>query len=368
MKKRIAAISSAAILTIAVLFLLQQLLVPKYMSEIYEGAMIGEYYDEVKQGRHQVLFVGDCELYENISPITLYQEYGITSYIRGSAQQLVWQSYYLLEDALRYETPDVVVFSVLAMKFNEPQNEAYNRMSIDGMRLSPSKIGAIMASKVEQNDEDGTQGESVLSYLFPLLRYHDRWKELTMDDVKYMFRRPKVTHNGFMMRCDVKPVTRIPEAPPLPDYQFGEKAYEYLDKITALCKQKGIPLVLVKAPSLYPHWYPEWEQQIIDYADKHDLLYINTLELQQQIGLTFTGDKADTYDGGLHLNCAGAEKVARYLGKELQSRYNLPDMRKDPDTQKVWDKKIAAYQQMKAAQLQEIATDGKVKTFLVPAV
>lgn len=359
MKKRIA-VCAAAILTIAVLFLLQQLLVPKYMSEIYEGAMIGEYYEEVKQGRHQVLFVGDCELYENISPITLYQEYGITSYIRGSAQQLVWQSYYLLEDTLRYETPDVVVFSVLAMKFNEPQNEAYNRMSIDGMRLSPSKIGAVLASKTEE--------ESVLSYLFPLLRYHDRWKELSSEDVKYMFRRPKVTHNGFMMRCDVKPVTRIPDPPPLPNYQFGDKAYEYLDKITALCKEKKIPLVLVKAPSLYPHWYPEWDQQMVDYANKHGLLYINTLEKLEEIGLSFTGEQADTYDGGLHLNCAGAEKLARYLGKLLQERYQLADMRKDPKTSELWNQKIAAYEKMKAAQLQEIATDGKVKTFLVPSV
>ena len=61
--------------------------------------MTAEYYDETLD--HDVLFVGDCELYENISPIKLWQDHGITSYIRGSAQQLVWQSYYLLEDALK---------------------------------------------------------------------------------------------------------------------------------------------------------------------------------------------------------------------------------------------------------------------------
>ena len=47
------------------------------------------------------------------------EKYGITSYIRGSAQQLTWQSYYLLEDALKHETPKVVVFNVLALKYNE---------------------------------------------------------------------------------------------------------------------------------------------------------------------------------------------------------------------------------------------------------
>ena len=53
--------------------------------------MIAEYYQEEKN--HDVIFVGDCELYENISPQVLWDEYGINSYIRGSAQQLIWQSY-----------------------------------------------------------------------------------------------------------------------------------------------------------------------------------------------------------------------------------------------------------------------------------
>lgn len=31
-----------------------------------------------------MIFIGDCELYENISPVTLWEEYGINSYIRGT--------------------------------------------------------------------------------------------------------------------------------------------------------------------------------------------------------------------------------------------------------------------------------------------
>ncbi len=38
---------------------------PKYASSVYEGALIREYYDEVKD--HDVIFIGDCEVYENIS-------------------------------------------------------------------------------------------------------------------------------------------------------------------------------------------------------------------------------------------------------------------------------------------------------------
>ena len=127
-------LSAAAVL--AVLYFLQRLLMPKYMSGVVEGAMVSEYYGEEKD--HDVIFIGDCELYENISPMVLWEEYGINSYIRGTAQQLIWQSYYLMEETFAYETPEVVVFNVLSMKYDEPQKEAYNRMTLDGMRLKAS--------------------------------------------------------------------------------------------------------------------------------------------------------------------------------------------------------------------------------------
>ena len=144
-------------------FLLQKLLIPKYISDVPEGSLIEEYYNE-KVFDHDVVFIGDCEVYENISPVQLWKDYGISSYIRGSAQQLIWQSYYLMEDTLRYEKPDVFVFNVLSMKYGEPQNEAYNRLNLDGMKWSKSKWNAIEASMTDE--------ESMIDYLFPLLRYH----------------------------------------------------------------------------------------------------------------------------------------------------------------------------------------------------
>ena len=96
-------------------------------------------------------------MYESFIPAVLWQEYGISSYVRGSAQQLVWQSYYMLADALRHETPRVVVFNVLSLMYGEPQSEAYNRMTLDGMEWSSVKVSAIRAS--------ATAGESLASYL-----------------------------------------------------------------------------------------------------------------------------------------------------------------------------------------------------------
>lgn len=120
-----------------VIGVLQRILTPKYVSSIPEGSMIAEYYDSPKNT--DVLILGDCEVYENISNVAMYQNYGVTSYTRGSSEQLIWQSYYLLEDTLQYQKPKVVILNVLALSEAEAKSEAYNRMTLDGMRWSKSK-------------------------------------------------------------------------------------------------------------------------------------------------------------------------------------------------------------------------------------
>lgn len=340
----------AVLLCVLGFFLLQRLVMPKYMDDVLEGSFIEEYYSETTN--HDVVFIGDCELYENFNPITLWEDYGITSYIRGSAQQLIWQSYYLLEDTLRKETPKVVVFNVLSLKYNEPQREEYNRMTLDGMQWSKAKVDDINASM--------TKGESFLDYVFPFLRYHSRITQLTDSDFKYYFKKRKVTNNGYYMRVDVAPVTGKVEDIPPDNYEFGDNAWKYMDKITKLCKEKGIQLVLVKAPSLSPVWYDEYEKQVVDYAKKNNLPYINYLKLTDQIPIDYS---KDTYDEGLHMNLPGAVKLSLHLGEVLQKDYKLPDHREDKKLKKIWAKKVEFYSDMKKAQYKELEKYGYLKSF-----
>jgi hypothetical protein len=205
-----------------------------------------------------------------------------------------------------------------------------------------------------------TPEEDFLSYLFPIFRFHDRWEELTAEDLAYFFARKRVGHNGYYMRNDVKPVSVIPEGPKLEDYRFGENSYEYLDKITNLCKSEGIDLLLVKAPTVYPYWYPQWDAQIREYAREHDLRFINFLDLTEEIGLDFA---KDTYDGGLHLNRIGAEKLTAYTGKILVEAYGLRDRRGDEGVAAVWREKTRAYEEMAETQQREIEKYGEIRTF-----
>lgn len=332
MKKLKTVLSVIAVLMAfaAVFCLVTRLLSPKYMTDLVEGSMISQYYGEA--GGHDVVFIGDCEVYANYSPMEMYRSQGITAYIRGSSQQLLWQSYYILKETLNYETPKAVVLNVNAMRYSEPVKEEYNRLTIDNMRWSAEKVGIIQASMTEE--------ENFLSYVFQILRYHSRFDDLTVEDFEYLFKRKDNTWNGYLVNRNISPAGQLPVKRPLADYRFGDICYEYLDKITDLCEENGVGLILVKAPSLYPYWYEEYDAQIAAYAEQNGLSYYNFTEKVDEIGLDF---QVDTYDAGLHLNHTGAVKLSNYFARILAQEHDLADHRNDPEIAEIYEEKLKRY-------------------------
>ena len=333
MKKRIIITVSALLAVALILAFLQALVVPKYTDNA-EGLLTGEYYAEA--GAHDVIFVGDCEVYESFIPAVLWEKHGISSYVRGNAQQLTWQSYYMLEDTFRYEKPKVVVFNVLALKYGEPQREEYNRMTVDGMKWSASKIGAIRASM--------TEDESFLDYVFPLLRFHSRITDLTADDFKYIFSAKKVTHSGYLMQKGIDPMVGEPPTDGREelDYTLPETSMEYLDKMRTLCADNGAELVLIKSPtnSWAYWWHDEWDEQVRAYAEEKGLAYYNFIDDTQEIGIDYS---TDTYDKGVHLNVYGAEKMTDHFGKILKEKHGLAELSHDDATASAWQERVQAY-------------------------
>ena len=151
---------------------------------------------------------------------------------------------------------------------------------------------------------------------------------------------PEVSDSGYLMQTDIRPVESFPVMPPLADPSFADVCWEYLDRIRLLCEKNDTELVLIKAPSLYPHWYDEWETQIEEYSEKYGIKYYNLLEVTDEIGIDWS---VDTYDKGLHLNVYGAEKLSVYFGKILSEELDVSDKRGSKEDVKIWQTKCDIY-------------------------
>ena len=328
--KNIFSVIAVLLVFALVLSFLTILLTPKYMENLVEGSFISQYYGEA--GGHDVIFIGDCEVYANFSPMELYRQKGITAYVRGTSQQLIWQSYYVLKETLEYETPKAVVYNVNAMRYSEPVKEEFNRLTIDKMRWSDEKLGIIQASMTEEED--------FWSYVFPILRYHSRFDKLTSEDFTYLFREKDNTFNGYQMNQNIVPLDQLPTIRKLGDYQFGDICYEYLDKMRVLCEENGVELILIKAPSVQPYWYEEYNDQMVEYANTYGLKFYNFLEHLDGIGVDY---QVDTYDAGLHLNLTGATKMSAYFAEILARDHGMEDHRNDPAVAVIYDEKLRQY-------------------------
>ena len=337
MKKKIIIGVVALLLIAMVLTLFSALLTPKYITNP-EGRLTGEYYSQA--GDNDVIFLGDCEVYETFVPAVLWEKYGISSYVRGSAQQLIWQSYYILEETLKYETPKAVVFNVYSLKYGKPQNEAFNRMTLDTMKWSRTKYNAIKASMTDE--------ENMLDYIFPLLRYHSRITEIDENDFKYLFNDPeRMSDSGYLMQTGIKPRPDQDGAPrELLTYDFSQTSFDYLDKIKELCDSKGVELILVKAPtnSWNYYWYDEYEEQMQAYVQKTGLKYYNLIEKENEIGIDWN---VDTYDEGFHLNVYGAEKTTDYFGKILAEQHKIPNRKSESELSEKWNQRLENYKDRK---------------------
>ena len=100
--------------------------------------------------------------------------------------------------------------------------------------------------------------------------------------------------------------------------------------------------MLVKSPCLYPHWYEQWDEQVSAYAEKNGLKYINLINYSDEIGIDMS---TDTYDGGLHLNLSGAEKLTGWFGSWLIDNFGAFDHSGDTELESIWSDKLKKYYQ-----------------------
>ena len=288
--------------------------------------IIKGFYEEPKDSLN-VVFMGNSDVYRGISPITLWDEYGIASYNLVSSGQRMWTAYYLMVECLKYQKPDLIVLN-MDSAFNESNSSESNyRKVFDNMKFSKNKLNAITDSAFKNTKSE------MLTYILPLARFHSRWNELKDQDFQYAFKSEKYDFKGMDLCTDIKPYNYDNEymKKDNSDAEIGTKCSKYLEKMVRLCKDNDIELLLIEIPSA-ESWSYDLSNKTQEFADKNGLKFIDMNLNYKEFGLDW---KTDTPDEGDHLNVYGAEKVSKYLGKIIQEEYNIPN-RKDDKNYESW--------------------------------
>lgn len=317
-----------------------------------------------KQDSVEVVFLGPSTSVSGISPLKLYNDEHIISYNFATSGQDIFISYYLLEELIKYQAPKVVVLEICPNMFGSipSLNNVAWRQVMDSMPFSSNKLEFAKAyMEYCENPDD------LVSIIFPICKYHSRWKELEPDD----FRNKDILYcnYGFKMSSQISPSLNTVEEMnslakemeldsiestyinnqgtisyeenenSLYDVNIDQIRIDYLKRIKDLCENNDIELLTFSMPannlpSINSRaWTVQRYNAVKETTAAIDIKYIDLL---YDVQLQYDWGK-DTQDGGAHVNILGAEKTTAFLGRYLKENYLLTE---GYDIQREYDKKV----------------------------
>ena len=292
-------------------------------------SIVNGFYSE-KRNSIDLLVIGSSNSFCTIDPVTLYEDYGITAYDFGSSSQPLNISLLYIKEALKKQNPKVVALeaNMFIGDCMQRGNEAAFRWGYTDIPLSVNKLRAVYQSL-------GKVDKEYFTYIFPVFRYHNRWKELSKTDYIY-WKQDKTNYSkGYLQTQSV-----CEEPVRLEDYYIYEnidfahcvedEALEYIDEIKKICDKKGINLVLFKSPK--QGWYAADTEAVRLIANERNLEFIDYNELYNN-GM-FMLDTSNDFRDADHLNDSGAKKVSDDFGRIMVEKYSLTDNRNIADKSK----------------------------------
>ena len=312
MIKNLTKIVSFLLILVVLLLVFSYALSPK--DNTAKGGMMNPnargFYSE-KKNSIDVMILGNSDAYSGFSPMELWNEYGITSYISAEGRSTVSDSLNLLKEALSCQKPKLVI------------------LETDELFFDQNKV-----------DEFSTNIAASLNRTFSVFRYHNRWKTTSFEE---LFKKPDYTAHcvskgqylsnkikGYTGKEYMKKTSKK-NVMPLVTRSFTAKFLNF-------CKSRDIPVLLVQVPSK-TSWSYKKHNTMKHFAEENNVPFLDLDLKRQEYGFDW---KTDTRDGGNHLNCRGAKKVSLTLGAYLLENYQLEDHRGQENFQN-WDEDYKEY-------------------------
>ena len=241
-----------------------------------------------------ILIVGDSEAYTSIIPLKLWEDCGYTSYLCCTPAQNLSDSAYFTYLGLKNQSPKIVILEADNIFREVPVLSAF---------------------------------EKATNLTVPLLKYHDRWKELKLEDFSSL---PNYTWTDYLK--GYKFTDSIKEADSTKYMRDSSKSTDiplankqYVETIKKYCEYKGAELIIVSTPSVR-NWNYEKHNSLVEFAEEQDIEFLDLNVFKDIINIDW---KHDSKDGGDHLNYYGAIKVTDYLEDYFKDMNIFEDHRND---------------------------------------
>ncbi len=410
------------VLFLAILFSALAFYTPMFRDEEIKSyeSVVSTFYEEDKDTA-DIVFVGSSALYRFISPVQIYNDYGITALNYAAGALDIQTTCGIIDEIVKYQHPEVIVIEMrnyvnnceehmTDVEYTERellQKEAFFSDYIYNVPVSLNRleiIGDVVSKSLQKDDKE------VLKWQFEYFTTHHNWKELSVKDVlRYtknrlkgetvlyyqnqkemakLYYENKLTSQPLKTVKDENGKTQVVEykAPEFKgkdykgtiavskvaknnkqvDYTNFEKRSEItgewletLQKIIDKAKSCGTEVVFMTTPYPISEVEMAYENAMGDILAQNDMDFICGNKLKNQMNVDFT---VDYYDNK-HTNTKGMVKVTNYVANYLIEKYDLQKTVLTEEQQKSWqeaaDKWVSEVKEPGIKKIDEIVASRK---------
>ena len=276
------------------------------------------FYDEKKDAM-DVVFIGSSCCFSYYSPLFAYNSYGIkTTNFSSSGMGMLALKYAVAEvKKTQKNAPIVITLS----DQDEMEYKSLHYLA-DYMPMSLNKINLIR----EYFSKDGESILNSAEYFFPLMRFHDRWSELTMDDLNIDDGTKGATRHEYYL-------TYVTDTSS--DFSYSKQRLdspetwmEHIGNLLDYCDQNGYEVMFMIPPKAFKEEAYMMMNSLVDYIESRNYYVLDMREMNDEMGINKTYDYYDKY----HTNIHGSLKYTDFVIRKVMDRYNLGSAEKNDDS------------------------------------
>lgn len=253
-----------------------------------------------------ILFIGTSHISNAIVPMQLWKEHGYSSYICYAGYDDLTRIREILHMSLDYCSPKLVVLDVedyWEKSDDDVLLKEWHRFQ-DYFPMRRAKVEAALRLYRSNSKE----------ILFPLIAYHDRWKELEEEDFQAEYSR---YGKGSIIMDKTEPAENFAVYPDAHSDVADGYGLALLDEFDAECKSLGIDVLYMTVPYTMDFDTQSRFSALESYLTERGCKYLNLMREN------LVDPNTDFYNDS-HLNHSGAAKITTYLGDYISTNYDLP--------------------------------------------
>ena len=298
-------------------------------------------YRNLEENTVDAIYVGTSGVDRYWIAAKAYDTYGMTVYPVSFDACPVWLVPDILEDALRYQDPQLILLDIrpFTQDCSVELMDTRSRRLIDSLDFfSPVRFRAAIRTVELIHQLDSTRSRWDISYLLPFVLQHSKWEQDYLFQVNMGDREHQ--YLGFYMNdwltvytIEQKPEKYFRDVTTALDPISEQSLYETLEFI----RENDLNVLFVDTPKFFKDAEMFRTNAVLNILEEEGFEYLTFYTEEYDGSFTVDLDPLKDFYNENHVNYYGAEKYTDVLAAYLHENYDLPDRRNDEAVKKDWD-------------------------------